>query len=116
MYRPLGVDREGRAYVPLYISQALRTHVVVGHPVVASEGGKSLFIQVTPLNGPPLAEDGTLRWHVSVNNPTGETVTATLRRRIDLPGLQFEKREVTLEPGGRRILEHRAEGIPIDGS
>lgn len=101
-WRALGLDFDGRAYAPLYVSMAPRTHAMIGHPVVADAAGKDLFIQVTRLNDgvdgkPPV-------WHVSVNNPGDQTVTATLKRVMEVPGLTFAEEKVTLQPGEYRVL------------
>lgn len=97
-FSPLGVDAYNFAYIPAYTTWADQTHVVAGHPVVADAVGKELFIQVTPIGEAPL------RWHVSVNNPTAKIITATLRRVINLPGLSFTSRKVTLGPGQYLVL------------
>jgi len=98
-YRALGIDFDGNAYVPVYVDYADLTHMVAGHPVVADEAGKELFIQVTRLQNSPF------KWHVSVNNPTDEAVTATLRKSMDLPQLKLDRTTVTLKPGEYRVLE-----------
>ena len=101
-WRELGLDFDGRAYVPLFVSKSANTHVMIGHPVVADAAGKDLFIQVTRINdgleGKPPA------WHVSVNNPTAQPITATLKRAMDVPGLDFAQETVTLAPGEYRVL------------
>jgi hypothetical protein len=97
-YRPLGVDEFGYAYVPLYVDLASETRVVAGHPVVADENGKELFIQVTHVwDNPP-------QWHVSVNNPTDKTVRTKLHQAMDLPGLAFPDTVVELKPGAYEVL------------
>lgn len=98
-YRALGMDLEGIAYIPLYVDLAEMTHLVAGHPVIAGPEGKELFIQVTKVGSQPD------RWHVSVNNPTDQTVTTTLTRAMDLPGLDFPRQAVTLQPGEYRVLQ-----------
>jgi hypothetical protein len=98
-YRALGLDLEGAAYVPLYVDRAAATHVVAGHPVTAGPEGKLLFIQVTKVGDQPH------RWHVSVNNPTDQPITTTLKKAIDLPGLEFPDRTVTLAPGQYIVLQ-----------
>jgi hypothetical protein len=98
-YRPLGLDLEGRAYVPLYVDKPPTTHVVAGHPVIAGPEGKDLFIQVTKVADQPH------RWHVSVNNPTDLPVTTTLEKAIDVPGLDLPRQTVTLSPGEYRVLQ-----------
>lgn len=112
-YTPLGVDDFGNAYLPAHTTWAELTHLAAGHPVVADAGGAELFIQVTPL--PPIAggEKGVraargeepVRWHVSVNNPTDRVITATLRRAMELPGLNLREKTVALQPGTYQILE-----------
>lgn len=92
-YRAAGLDVEGNAYIPIYTNCADTTHVVAGHPVVADTAGKDLFIQVTRVH------DAPTRFHVSVNNPTDETVTTVLKVAMPMPGLGFEDSEVTLKPG-----------------
>lgn len=110
VFRPLGVDFQGRVYAPLYVSRA-NVHTLLGHPVVADAAGQSLKIQVTALESPRDGKEGS--WHVSVNNPTDKPVTAELSRRLDLPGLKLTKTRVTLRPGEYRILEHNGE-VPAD--
>lgn len=97
-YRALGLDVYGNAYAPAYVSLARTTHIIVGHPVVADR--EELFIQVTHLRDRPH------KWHISVNNPTDKTITTTLRRLIDLPGMKFKKKRLTLPPGSYLLLEH----------
>jgi hypothetical protein len=97
-YRPLGVDEFGYAYVPLFVDLAPETHVVAGHPVVADENGKDLFIQVTHLWENPD------QWHVSVNNPTDKTVKTILHKAMDLPGLAFPDTVIELKPGAYEVL------------
>jgi len=101
-YRPVGMDFEGSAHVPLYVDWADLTHVVVGHPVVADAAGTDLFIQVTRISDGEGAKPPT--WHVSVNNPTDAPVTTTLVRAMDLPGLAFTKQTIRLQPGQYRVL------------
>jgi hypothetical protein len=100
----LGLDFEGRAYVPMFVSQAPKTHMKIGHPIVADEAGKDIFIQVTRLNNGQAEKDGAPAWHVSVNNPTDAVVTTTLKRTMDLPGLDFEEQKVTVKPGEYKVL------------
>jgi len=101
-WRELGLDFAGAAYVPLYVSAAPKTHVMIGHPVVADEAGKECFIQVTRIN------DGDARrppaWHVSINNPTDKPVRTTLRAAMDLPGLAIPEKAITLQPGEYRVI------------
>jgi hypothetical protein len=98
-WRELGLDFDGRAYAPLYVSKSPNTHVLIGQPVIADAAGKDLFIQVTRLN-----DDPTPAWHLSVNNPTDQPITTTLQRTMDLPGLDFTQETVTLAPGEYRVL------------
>jgi hypothetical protein len=98
-YRPVGLDFDGNAYIPLYVDWADLTHVKVGHPIVADGSGKDLFIQVTKV------ADGPDRWHVSVNNPTDKEVTTTLRKAMDLPGFAFAEMRITFQPGEYRVIE-----------
>lgn len=98
-YRPVGLDLAGTTYVPLYPDWAERTHVVVGHPIVAGPEGKELFIQVTKVADQPP------RWHVSVNNPTDTVIKTVLRRGMPLPGLEFPDRALDLPAGGYVVLQ-----------
>jgi hypothetical protein len=98
-YRPVGLDFDGNAYVPLYVDWADLTHVRVGHPIVADGSGKDLFIQVTRV------ADSPGRWHVSVNNPTDREVTTMLRKAMDLPGFVFTQMKVTFQPGEYRVIQ-----------
>ncbi len=101
-YRALGLDFDGRAYVPLYVSLAANTHVRLGHPIVADKAGQELFIQVTRIND---GDDKTPpTWHVSVNNPGDKRVRTKLRQVMELPGLNFKTKTLTLAPGEYRVL------------
>jgi hypothetical protein len=97
-YRALAVDAEGVAISPLHIDHG-DNHVVLGHPITAHPAGEALHIQVTCLGGDPK------RWHVSVNNPTHQRIRAVLRQSMDLPGLAFEERTLTLAAGELRDLQ-----------
>ncbi len=101
-WRALGMDLEGRAYFPLYVSKAANTHVLAGHPIVADAAGKDLFIQVTRINDG--GEQTPPAWHLSVNNPTDKPVRTTLKRAMDLAGLEFTEQTLTLQPGEYRVL------------
>jgi hypothetical protein len=98
-YRPVGLDWDGCAYIPLYPDMAENTHIMVGHPIVAGAAGKDLFIQVTKISDKPE------RWHVSVNNPTDKPVTVVLHQALDLPGLSFPDRPLTLKAGEYKVLQ-----------
>jgi hypothetical protein len=72
--------------------------------VVADAAGQELFIEVVCLRdaegaNPPL-------WHVSVNSPTDQLVTAKLTRTMDLPGLSWTGETITVKPGEYRMLGH----------
>jgi hypothetical protein len=102
-YRALGLDLEGRAYVPLYPDLADHTEVEVGHPVIADARGTDLFIQVTALSGGTNANPA-YEWAVDVNNPTDHAITTTLQRNMDLPQLAFTAHEITLAAGEDRVV------------
>jgi hypothetical protein len=97
-YRALAVDADGRAHFPIDASTG-PFRALLGHPVVADERGKALFIQVTCLGGSPL------RWHVSVNNPTSRRIRSELRQTMELPGLSFASRTLELEAGAMVTLQ-----------
>jgi hypothetical protein len=98
-YREVGLDIYGYAYIPLYPNLAPMTHVIVGHPVTASgTNADQIFIQVTHLY------DNPAHWHISVNNPTDQAITATLHNPFPLPGLSFADTKITLLPGEYRVL------------
>ncbi|MBU4274052.1 MAG: hypothetical protein KKA28_19645, partial [Planctomycetes bacterium] len=101
-WRELGLDFEGRAYVPLYPAKSNNTRVMIGHPVVADDAGKDFFIQVTKVSDGD--EKVAPMWHVSVNNPGDQPVKCTLRRAMDLPGLDFNEQQITLQPGEYKVL------------
>jgi len=102
-YRPVGVDLDGRAYIPLYPDLAEQTEIEVGHPVVADARGSELFLQVTALSG-GTRDYPDYRWQVDVNNPTDQPITTVVSQNMALPGLQFAEREITLAPGEYRVL------------
>jgi hypothetical protein len=101
--RALGVSEDGRIYFPIYSGQA-KTHVLAGHPVVADDAGKDLFIQVTCLSD--AVGDKPMLWHVSVNNPTDQTVTTKLRKTMNLANLTLDETTLTLHPGEYNVLLH----------
>ena len=87
---------------------------MAGHPVVADQAGKDVFIQVTQLSGGTRAKGKptSFRWHVSVNNPLDRAVTVRLRRAMRVPGLKFSSQKLTLKPGEHRVL---VRGLPVVG-
>ncbi len=104
-WRALGLDFDGRAYVPLYVSMANSTHVMIGHPLVADAAGAELFIQVTRIND---GGDGKgPAWHLSVNNPTDHPITTTLHKAMELPGLVFTGKQLTVQPGEYRVIPNQ---------
>jgi hypothetical protein len=109
-FRPLGMDEKGRVYAPLYTAKAPETHVRVGHPVVADDRGKDLFIQTTAMTDPKPGVEPA--WHVSVNNPTDQPITTVLKNNMQLPGMKFTEQAVTLKPGEYKILEHTVTEAP----
>ncbi len=98
-YRALGYDSKGNVYVPMYVDYAEVTKDLIGNPVVAGTEGRNLFIQVTHMNENPQL------WHVSVNNPTDSSITTTLRKVMNLPGLNFTQQNITIPAGGYLVLE-----------
>jgi hypothetical protein len=102
-YREVGLDLEGRAYVPLYPDLAERTEVEIGHPIIADVRGRDLFIQTTALAGGTYTNP-EYQWSLDVNNPTDETITTRLTRNMDLPNLEFTSQEITLAAGEHRFL------------
>jgi hypothetical protein len=98
-YRALGMDVNGDAYIPLYANWADQTHVLAGHPVAAGPEANSLFIEVTRVSDDPP------RFHVSVNNPTDQTIATTLRVAMPMPGLDFQQKRITLPPGAYMVVQ-----------
>jgi hypothetical protein len=98
-YRELGIDREGCAYVPLYANWSGQTDILAGHPVVAGPEAAGMFIQVTRISDDPPG------FHVSLNNPTDETVTTTLRVAMPMPGLEFPENRITVGPGENLLVQ-----------
>ena len=96
----LGVDSENATAVPLYVGLAKKTHVRIGHPVVATgEGAAEMFIQVTRLR----VTNGSTLFHVAVNNPTQKAATVHLSASFPEVGLQ--PKSVTLQPGEHRVVQ-----------
>ena len=100
VYSPIGFDLDEVARAALFPDQHENTHVVVGHPVVASDERLKLTAMPRPAEG----ANARYRWHVAVNNPTDQTITATFERRMDVPGLEMEKQEHSIAPGGYQVL------------
>jgi hypothetical protein len=97
--RGLGVEPAGFAYVPLYVGHADQTWLVAGHPVTADDTGRGLVIQATALGGDPF------RWHVSVNNPTGRTVTTQLHNAMGFPGINLPDAPIQVGPGAYLVIQ-----------
>jgi hypothetical protein len=91
-YRGLAVAVDGTAYVSIDTGRG-ESHLLAGHPIVADQQGKDLFIQVTCVGGNPN------RWHVSVNNPGPITVRTVLRQTMHPRGLSFATRTVAVASG-----------------
>jgi len=99
VYTTLGFDFDGRVYAALYPDQADLTHVVIGHPIVCD--APALFLEVMPRS----RKSGRgYQWHIAVNNPTDQPVTAEFRPALRLPGLAFRKRRVTVPAGAHMVL------------
>jgi len=101
-YRPLGIDLEGRIYIPVPVDLAKEHHIVAGHPVVADERGKELFIQVTQLSG---GTGGQFRWWIAVNNPTDRAITTVLTKNMALPGIEFDRKTITVSRGQHLVIQ-----------
>ena len=101
-YRGVGLDFYGSAHVPLHVDKVETTQVLVGHPVVADDRGKEVAINVVHLFDKPH------QWQVSVNNLTDKPITTKFKQAMDLPNLDFEARELTLQPGEFRVLTAKA--------
>ena len=97
-YTELGIDADSTTVAPLYVGRAKLTHVVAGHPIVATGGHDvtNLFIQVTHVS------QGV--WHVSVHNPTAAQVTATISKTMELPGLEFATKSISVKAGATTVL------------
>lgn len=99
-FRELGIDFYGNSYIPVYVDYSDITSFAAGHPVIAEgEMSEELFIQVTHV------KDSPDEWHISVNNPTDKVINATIKRVIDLPGMKFKERKISLKPGEYVIIE-----------
>ena len=106
-FRELGIDESGRIYFPVYVGFTSETSLVVGHPVVADIAGTELFIQVTCLSDREYSGTGKPLWHIAVNNPTDNAITAVISKNMNLPGLEgFREIKLRLSPGERRVLYH----------
>lgn len=101
--RPLGIDEEGRSYIPVTVGLTDTAHFVAGHPVIT--GNKELVIRVICLED--TAQGKQFRWHVSVHNPTDKGITTTLTPAMALPGLFQGKREITIPAGEEIIIQEK---------
>jgi hypothetical protein len=112
-YRAVGLDLDGRAYIPLYPDLAPLTEIEVGHPVVADARGQDLFIQVTALSGGTITNP-QYQWNVAVNNPTDSPITTVLTQNMVLPNFHFGSQAVTLAPGEQRLFSASLEwAMPV---
>ena len=109
VYTSLGFDMEGYVHAALYPDYVPETHVVVGHPIVCDRD--ELVLEVMPKSsktGPKYA------WHIAVNNPTDQAITANFRRGMDLPGLEFAPQEHTIPAGGYLNLTQPSRWASVD--
>lgn len=91
----LGLDKFNATAAPLYVGLALKTHVRIGHPVIATgKGAEDIFIQVTHLR----IKSGSTLYHVALNNPTTKTLTVQLSASFPEVKLTASA-AVTLKPG-----------------
>ena len=95
VYTGLGLDDFRLAHVPLYTGRAQRTHVQIGHPVIARGlEAEKLFLQVTQVNH--------TTWHCSLNNPTDHAISVKLDTNLRSIGLQ--NRSVSVPPGAYVVV------------
>ena len=106
-YTELGIDDLNCTHVPIYVGRSPHTQMLIGHPVVAvGVGASNLFIQVTRL----LLLNGSLIFHVAVNNPTNEAVAVTLTSAGFSGGhavtvLSQPTRTVTVQAGEHIVIQ-----------
>ena len=99
-YTVLGLDKFNTTYAPLYVGLALKTHVRIGHPVIATgKGAEEVFIQVTHIR----VTNGTALYHVAVNNPT--TATLTVQLSASFPEVGMQPQGVTLRSGEHLVVQ-----------
>ncbi len=96
VYRNLGIDDRAMVHLGVYTWGVPMHHSIVGHPVQCD--APQLNIQVTALKHNPFL------WHVAVNNPTDAPIRTTLRKAMDLPGLELPEAPVDVAPGGYLVL------------
>jgi hypothetical protein len=99
--RPLGIDEEGRSYIPVTVGLTDNVHLVAGHPLVADN--ENVAVRVICLED--TAQGKQFRWLVTVHNPTDQEIATTLTPAMALPGLFQEKRELTIPAGEEIIIE-----------
>ena len=94
LYTVLGFDKFNVTAAPLYVGLALKTHVRIGHPVIATgRGAEEIFIQVTHIR----IKNGTTLYHVAVNNPT--TTTLMVHLSASFSEVNLAPHTVMLQPG-----------------
>ena len=97
-YTSLGFDFEGRVYGALFPDMSDRTEVIIGHPIVCDNN--DLFIEVMPL----VDKAGKYTWHIAVNNPTDQSISARFRQAMKRPGPKFPDQQHVIPAGGDMIL------------
>ena len=99
-YTVLGLDMLNATAAPLYTGLAQKTHVRIGHPVIAEgKGAEDVFVQVTHLR----VLNGTALFSVAVNNPTG--VELTLDFSSSFAEVGMPNQTATLQPGQHLVLK-----------
>jgi len=99
LYSELGIDAQNYSAVPVYVGRAPRTHLRIGHPVVAAgRDAEQIFVQVTKLH---LAA-GKFMFHVALNNPLERSVDVDVWPSF--PDVRLVRQHVTLGPGEHRVL------------
>ena len=102
LYTVLGLDAFNATAAPLYVGRAAKTHIRIGHPVVATGSRvEEVFIQVTHIR----KRDGKTVFHVALNNPTAQMLTIKLHASFPEVQLQPEARTVTLRPGEHLVVQ-----------
>jgi len=101
--RVLGIDRQGQAFLPVFVGNTPRIHIKAGHIIIADSAGKDLFIQLTADKAD--SNQTATSWHVSINNPTDQVIKTSLKQVIDVPGLNFTEITVSVSPGEYKVLK-----------
>lgn len=104
--RPIGVY-QGAGYVRFDPDYADKTHLQVGHPVVADHPKVVILFSQLGDEKYRFRKGPKCQYYVAVNNPNDQPVKVTLKKVMDFPAFEFPDQTVDLPAGGFSVLREK---------